>query len=225
MKLHHLRDVVAIAERGSLRAAARHLQLAQPALSRSLGELERELGVPLFERQSRGMALTATGHAFVRRATAILHDVRRAREEVDQLGGGTGGSVAAGLSIAPHIALLPAALRPFRQRYPGVQLRIIEGFYPTLAGGLADGSIDFYIGPEPGGPILPDLQQERLFSNTRIILGRRNHPLAAPPAWPSCPAPSGRPPPSRPRRRGNSVKCSSATDCHRRGWPCRASPP
>jgi LysR family transcriptional regulator of abg operon len=79
MKLHHLRDIVAIAERGGLRAASRHLQIAQPALTRSLSELERELGAPLFERHSRGMALTAMGRAFVPRATAILNEVRRAR--------------------------------------------------------------------------------------------------------------------------------------------------
>jgi DNA-binding transcriptional LysR family regulator len=53
MKLTQMRDVVAIAERGSLRAAARHLRLAQPALTRSVQELERELGVPLFERRAR----------------------------------------------------------------------------------------------------------------------------------------------------------------------------
>ncbi|HTP81621.1 MAG TPA: LysR family transcriptional regulator, partial [Alphaproteobacteria bacterium] len=58
MKLSQVRDVVAVAERGSLRAAARHLGAAQPALSRSIHELERELGVPLFERRARGMVLT-----------------------------------------------------------------------------------------------------------------------------------------------------------------------
>ncbi|MGA9009437.1 MAG: LysR family transcriptional regulator, partial [Xanthobacteraceae bacterium] len=58
MKLNQFRDVVAIAERGSLRAAARYLQLAQPALTRSVQELERELGAPLFERRARGMVLT-----------------------------------------------------------------------------------------------------------------------------------------------------------------------
>lgn len=178
MKLHHLRDVVAIAERGGLRAASRHLQLAQPALTRSLAELERELGAPLFERHARGMAMTATGKAFVQRANAILHEVRRAREEVDQLHGGTRGSVAAALSIAAHMALLPKALRPFRARYPDVQLRVIEGIYPTLEGGLRDGSIDFYIGPEPGRPVPSDLLQEALFDNTRTVLARRGHPLA-----------------------------------------------
>jgi len=152
MKLHQLRDVVAIAERGGLRAASRHLQLAQPALTRSLGELERELGTALFERHARGMVLTSAGTVFVQRATAILHEVRRAGEEIDQLQGGVCGSVAMALSIAPHIALLPRALPPFRARYPAVQLRVIEGIYPTVEGGLRDGSIDFYIGPEPADP-------------------------------------------------------------------------
>ncbi len=178
MKLHHFRDVVAIAERGSLRAAARHLQLAQPALTRSLGELERELGAPLFERQARGMALTPMGQSFLQRASAILHEVRRAREEADQLQGGAEGSVVAGLSIAPHIAMLPHAIGPFRARYPAVRLRIIEGVYPTLESGLKDGSMDFYVGPEPERRVEPALSQEPLFTNTRTILCRRDHPAA-----------------------------------------------
>lgn len=178
MKLHHLRDVVAIAERGGLRAASRHLQLAQPALTRSLGEIERELGAPLFERHARGMTLTTTGQAFVQRASAILNEVRRAREEVEQLRGGVGGSIAMALSIASHIALLPKALGPFRTRYPLVQLRIIEGIYPVLESGLRDGSIDFYVGPEPGRPVASELLQEVLFENTRTVLGRRGHKLA-----------------------------------------------
>ena len=61
MKMHHLRDVLAVAERGSLRAAARHLGVAQPALTRSIRELERELGAALFERRSTGVVVTAIG--------------------------------------------------------------------------------------------------------------------------------------------------------------------
>src|SRR4051812_37817572 len=109
MKLNQLRDVVAIADRGSLRAAARHLALAQPALTRSVRTLERDLGVPLFERRARGMILTPMGEAFVRRAKAILSEVRRTRDEVDQLRGLTRGSVVAALSTAPHFELLPNA--------------------------------------------------------------------------------------------------------------------
>ncbi|TPG38358.1 LysR family transcriptional regulator [Roseomonas nepalensis] len=178
MKLHHLQEVVAIAEGGSIRAAARALNLAQPALTRSLADLERELGTPLFERHARGVAATAAGAAFVARATAILQDLRRAREAVAQLGGATGGTVAAGLSTAAHIGLLPPALRPFRARYPDTQLQIIEGLYPTLESSFREGVLDFYLGPDPGSPLLPGLSREVLAPGNRVVLCRRGHPLA-----------------------------------------------
>lgn len=178
MKLHHFRDVVAIAEQGSLRAAARHLQLAQPALTRSLADLERELGAPLFERRARGMVLTPVGQAFHARACVVLNEVRHARDEIDQLRDGTGGTVVVGLSIAGHIAMLPRTLRPFRARYPNVALHVIEGFYPTLEADLRSGAVDIYVGPTPDGPVAPELRAEHLFSNRRCIICRTGHPLA-----------------------------------------------
>ena len=77
------------------------------------------------------MVLTPIGHAFVRRASAVLNEVSRARDEVNQLKGGSSGSVI-GLSIAPHISMLPRSLRPFRTQYPDIRMHVIEGFYPTL---------------------------------------------------------------------------------------------
>lgn len=178
MKLNQLRDLVAIAENGGLRAAARQLKLAQPALSRSVHELEREVGAPLFERRTRGMIPTPMGEVLIRRARAVLREVERAGDEVKQLKGGTGGKVVAGLSFAAHVALLPKALQPFRDRYPQVQLHLVEGVYPTLEAGLKGGSIDFYVGPQPERTPSPDLIQEKLFDNIRVILGRKGHPLA-----------------------------------------------
>lgn len=178
MKLIQLNYVAAIAEHGSLRAAARHLGVAQPAFSRSIADLERELGAPLFERRTKGMVATALGQAFVRRATAILHDVRRAQEEFEQLRGNAVGSVTIGLSIAAHLRLLPKSLNLFRKRHPKVRLHIIEGFYPTLAPGLQDGSVDFYIGPDPGLKLPSTVQKELLFSGERAVLCRAKHPLA-----------------------------------------------
>jgi LysR family transcriptional regulator of abg operon len=178
MKLNQIRNLVAIAERGSLRAAAPHIGLAQPAVSRSLQELEHDLGVPLFERNSRGMILTPIGASFLRRASVILTEVRHAQEEVEQLHGGTTGTVVAALSIIPHIALLPQAIRPFRARYPKIQLHLIEGLFPTVEMGLRDGNIDFYVGPPPERGLSHDLIQEKLFDNRRIILCRKQHPLA-----------------------------------------------
>lgn len=179
MKLHHFEEVVAIAERGSMRAAARHLQIAQPALTRGLALLERELGAPLFERRARGVVATPLGEAFVARARSILTEIRRTREEVEQLRGAGTGTVTVGLSIAAHLALLPPSLRPFRTRYPDIRLHIIEGFYPTLEERLRDGTVDFYIGPDGGAQPVPQLSREVLFHNRRIVLCRAGHPLAA----------------------------------------------
>lgn len=66
MKLTHLRDIIAVSEHGSLRAAGRHLGIAQPAITRSIREIEHELGVPLFERHAKGVRLTSMGEVFVR---------------------------------------------------------------------------------------------------------------------------------------------------------------
>ena len=170
---------MAIAERGSMRAAARHLQIAQPALTRSLALLERELGAPLFERRARGVVATPLGEAFVARARSILTEIRRTREEVEQLRGAGTGTVTVGLSIAAHLALLPPSLRPFRAPYPDIRLHIIEGFYPTLEDRLRDGTVDFYIGPDGGAQPVPQLSREVLFHNRRIVLCRAGHPLAA----------------------------------------------
>lgn len=177
MKLHHFEEVVAIAERGSVRAASRHLGVAQPALTRSLAALERELGAPLFERRARGVVATPLGLAFIARSRSILSEVRRTREEVDQLSGSGTGTVTVGLSIAAHLALLPSSLRPFQARYPNIKLHIIEGFYPTLETRLRDGSVDFYIGPEGGAKAMPDLSLEVLFQNRRVVMCRAGHPL------------------------------------------------
>jgi LysR family transcriptional regulator, regulator of abg operon len=177
MKLAQLHHVIAIAERGSLRAAARHLGIAQPALTRSIRDLERELGVPLFERHARGVFVTAMGQALLRRAGLIVNETRRAQDEIEQLKGGVAGSVAAALSSVPHLEMLPHALRPFRERYPNVQLRIIEAVYPMIEPALLDGSIDFYIGPLHRRALAPDLSETKLFDNTRVVLARKGHPL------------------------------------------------
>ena len=179
MKLHHFEEVVSIAERGSIRAAARHLRLAQPALTRSLAELERELGASLFERGARGVVATPIGRAFILRATSILHEIQKTRDEIGQLSGACSGRVTVGLSMVAHMTLLAPVLRQFRARYPDARLHIIEGRYPTLSSDLEDGSVDFYIGPRPDENLLPSLCSELMFAGKRTILCRVGHPLAS----------------------------------------------
>ena len=107
MKLHHLRNVVAVVERGSLRAGAKHLGLAQPAVSRSIKELEQELGLVLFERNKFGMTLTRAGEVFVRRARAIQAEFARTLEEMEHLKGEDRGMITVGCSSAALISVVP----------------------------------------------------------------------------------------------------------------------
>lgn len=178
MKLSHIRDVTAVAERGSVRAAARYLGIAQPAVSRSIRELEHELGVALFERSARGVRLTPLGELFVRRAQAAQSELRQAREEIDQHRGIGTGIVAAGLSTASLLSLLPRAIEPFQARFPKVLIKITEGLFTALEAGLKSGEIDFYIGPMAETRPSREFLVETLFANTRRIFCRKGHALA-----------------------------------------------
>lgn len=178
MKLDQLQHLTAIVEHGSLRAAARRLGMPQPALTRSVRALEKELGCTLFTRATQGMQLTPLGALFHQRAAGVVHELRRARDEIAQGLGDDQGTVAAALSIMPHVGMLPRALPAFRQRYPKVRLQLIEALFPEVEERLRSGRIDFYLGAAPRQPPAPGLAVQRLFDNTRTVVCRRGHPLA-----------------------------------------------
>lgn len=178
MKLDQLENLVAIVEHGSLRAAARRLEMPQPALTRSIRSLEKELGSALFLRETTGMVLTAIGRRFHVRASAIINEAKRARDEIAQSGGDDSGTVVVALSIMPHVGMLPYALKAFRQRYLKVQLQLIEGLFPDIESALRDGTIDFYLGAAPREAPAPGLAVDVLFQNRRAVVCRKGHPLA-----------------------------------------------
>jgi DNA-binding transcriptional LysR family regulator len=177
VKLDQLQHLIAIVEQGSLRAAARRLDVPQPALTRSIRSLEKELGVDLFARQTTGMSLTAEGRRFQVRASAIVHEARRAKEEIQLVRGDYEGTVSAALSIMPHVGMLPSALPVFNRTYPKVRLRISENLLPAVESALREGSVDFYLGAAPHQSPSAGLTMQHLCDNTRIVVGRKNHPL------------------------------------------------
>lgn len=179
MKLEQLQHLVAIVEHGSLRSAARRLDVPQPALTRSIRALEKELGGVLFLRESTGMVLTATGRQFHVRASNILNEARRAHDEIAQHRGDGKGTVVVGLSIMPHVGMLPHAMKVFRQRYPNVMLQIVEGLLPDVESQLRAGAIDFYMGVAPREAPAPGLVMQLLFENRRAVVCRKGHPLAS----------------------------------------------
>ena len=177
MKLHHLRNVVAVVERGSLRAGAKHLGLAQPAVSRSIKELELELGLVLFERNKFGMTLTRAGELFVRRARGIQAEFARTIEEMEHLKGEDRGIITVGCSSATLIAIVPMIVSRFHLKYPNIRIKLLEGSLPMLETQIRDGLVDLYYGPVATGFVDPALVIETLFENARMIIARRDHPL------------------------------------------------
>lgn len=178
MKLNQLRDVVAVAKAGSLRSAGRTLGIAQPAITRSIREIEHELGATLFERHARGVRLTEMGRVFVRRAESIQTEMRRAQEEIDQLRGQLTGQITLAVSTASAMSLLPKALQNFRKTYPDAVLKISESFFAPVERDLLSGKIDFYVGPFEPSSTGNTFVVEELFPNQRRVVARRNHPLA-----------------------------------------------
>ena len=162
VKLSAIQYLITVVERGSIRAAARHLDVAQPVLTRGIQELEHELNVVLLERGKKGVTLTTMGQVFLRRATIATGELRRAQDELDLLRGETRGSLAVGLSMVSQITLLPGALRQFRQRYPQVGLSVIDTLFPGIESALKEGRVDIYVGPVLGD--LPaGLASEQIF--------------------------------------------------------------
>ena len=151
--------------------------MAQPAITRSLREIERELGASLFERHAKGVRLTPIGEAFVRRAAVVQAELRRAKEEVDQLRGQDVGQVSVVMSIAASISVLPRAIFAFRSAHPDALLRISEGLFQPVETDILDGRVDFYVGALSTPVSNPRLAVEHLFDNQRVVIARSGHPL------------------------------------------------
>lgn len=161
-----------------MRSAARELGMPQPVITRSIQELERELGVQLFERSISGIVLTPIAEKILRRAKVMETELERTLEEVEQYKGKDSGTLTIGLSSGAHVAILPKVLAPFRKQYPKVRIKVIEGLFPALEADVRDGIIEIYVGPVPREQRAADLIVEHLFENQRIIVGRFDHPLA-----------------------------------------------
>jgi DNA-binding transcriptional LysR family regulator len=122
--LRQLEVFLAIARARSYRRAADALHTSQPALSQHMRELEAELGVRVFDRLGRGVALTEAGRLIEERAQRVFATLADVREAVSALQGLQRGSLLVGASTTPGIYVLPALIGGFRRRYPGIALRL-----------------------------------------------------------------------------------------------------
>jgi DNA-binding transcriptional LysR family regulator len=178
IRFKHLQIVDAITHYGSVHAAARGLNMTQPAISKILRDLEDELGVELFERLPRGVRPTAIGLEVVAYARRTLSETSRFLDAVASLRQGGYGSLSIGAVMAAVADLLPDALAALRERRPRMTVRILTGTSDELLTALERRSIEVAIGrpTEPRHHTI--FQYEPLFDETVSAFCGPNHPLA-----------------------------------------------
>jgi LysR family transcriptional regulator, hca operon transcriptional activator len=141
MELRHLRYFIAVAEAGSLLSAARELNTSQPSLSRQIRDLEAEVGVPLLERQPRGVMLTAAGKVFLDYARRALAEVEAAPQAARQIGQADRPVFRLGF-LASREPWLPHILRVIREEAPGIEITLSSNSSPELGLALKRGDLD-----------------------------------------------------------------------------------
>jgi DNA-binding transcriptional LysR family regulator len=142
IELRHLRYFLAVADHGHMTRAAVQLGIQQPPLSMQIRALEKHLGMALFHRRPRGMALTDEGKLFLVEARRILDELAAMEQRMVKIARGEQGALKIGFtsSAAAH-AFIPDALRSLRRQYPGISLELSEDNAAALTEAIADGRL------------------------------------------------------------------------------------
>jgi LysR family transcriptional regulator of gallate degradation len=159
-------------------SAAHALGITQPALSSAIRILESGAGMPLFHRTPRGLLLTSDGETFLLHVRRALNELRHVADDVAALRGTIQGSVTVGALPLGRTLVLPAAIARVTALYPGVRVVTDESAYETLVAGVRAGDIDFIFGALRENDAVSGLVNEKLMSESLVVLARRDHPLA-----------------------------------------------
>ena len=177
LELRELRYFLAVAEELNFTRAAERVHLAQQALSASIRNLEADLGVQLFTRSTRHVALTTAGEALVSGARHVLESAAEAVDEVKRVGSGQAGRLIIGFSTAAgSVPMVRDVIRRFSQGAPGVDVRLVEYDFSDPMAGLGTGGsqVAFVF-----NPLIDDsLVGITVFEDVRHVALPNGHPLA-----------------------------------------------
>jgi DNA-binding transcriptional LysR family regulator len=177
MRLNQIRDFVTIVETGSVRAAARKLDVSQPAISKSLRSLEAELHLQLLQRSAKGVIPTPAGRAFFARAHVAHSELMKATQEAADNAGTGAGVLSFGVGPTAGFMIVPEAVARLRQEHPYAKLRIIGGYTHSLLPLVRDETLDFAIGTRPDTALDSSITFRPLFRHDFVVVGRKGHPL------------------------------------------------
>ncbi len=172
-----IRYFLAAANRLHFSAAAAELHISQPALSRSIRQLEERLGVPLFERAAKGVVLTRYGELLARRVRLMELDAEHTIAEIEAIKTGTGGTLRIGAGPVWMRTFLPPAVVTMQRQRPEVQIDLWTGVMETHLSALMNGKIDLLCG-DLDFPNHPELVSIHLIDLEFVIIAGKKHPLA-----------------------------------------------
>ncbi|WP_051244640.1 LysR family transcriptional regulator [Azohydromonas australica] len=178
LKLKHLQLLVALDQFRHLGRASEFLSLTQPAVSKTLAEVEKMFGVALFLRSTRGTEPTAYGQTVVRFARSVLADFDRTREEIAAVSSGAAGRVRVGAMVVATPVLLAQAIERIKAQSPQTTVLVEEGDLTKLLPQLRLGELDVFVGRLEPGYAAPDLETEPLYEEPMRIVCGPDHPLA-----------------------------------------------
>ncbi len=177
MKLSQLRNFTAVVEAGGVRQAAKTLNLSQSSVTKSIQQLEDDLGVELLYRGPHGVAATEAGKALLARVKTVETELRHARSEVETIQGAGVGELRIGASPSVATGLLPRAVIAFQRTHPRVTFHILEGVYPDMLPAIRTGEVDLAISLVPGRPRDDSLSFVSLVKDRLVPAVRADHPV------------------------------------------------
>jgi DNA-binding transcriptional LysR family regulator len=177
MNLVHLRAFLAVYRHASYTRAAEELLLTQPAVSRQIDQLERDLGVALFEQVGKKPRLTAAGESLVKEAEKLLADVARAVEAVSAHRSADRGRIAVGASSTPGLYLLPPVVGKFCQAFPNVEFHYTVETSRAVEQKVLHNQLDVgFVGVAPSSN---SITATKLLEDEIRFFAWRSHPLAS----------------------------------------------
>ncbi|OJX08285.1 MAG: hypothetical protein BGO72_02665 [Burkholderiales bacterium 70-64] len=179
LKPRHMQLLVALDDFRHVGKAAAFLNITQPAVSKTLAELERGLEVTLFERGSRGLVPTAYGRCLIRVSRSVLRDLDAARDELRQMRSGSTGRVRIGTLPVAAPALAPRAAIRLQARRPGTAISFQEATADRLLPLLREGLLDVVVGTLPPASMTLGLETAALHPGDGVaVVCGMGHPLA-----------------------------------------------
>lgn len=179
MDLRDLTYFDTIAELGHLGRAAQKLNRSQPALTKSIQRLEESFGTKLFEREGRGIKLTAVGELLQRRSRQLQQNIAETHREVRDFASGVLGNIRLGCAASMAEHLLPQMTATLLERAPDITLNLVIGQDDLLRESLRSGRLDMVICPMFEGD--PHLSHHTLFEDRAVVVASRDHPIFATP--------------------------------------------